>query len=148
MLKQLGRLERTRNILILGFAILMAVSLIVFYAPSRSAGSIDPSRNTETVAKVGSNSISVADISRERQRYAQFGAQMMAQFGNRAVLEGLISSYVMLEEAERLGLAASDAEVAEKIREDYKDSTGTFELEKYKQSVMERYGESEKIENE
>src|SRR5687768_1965664 len=148
MLKQLGRLERTRNILILGFAILMAVSLIVFYAPSRSAGSIDPSRNTETVAKVGSNSISVADISRERQRYAQFGAQMMAQFGNRAVLEGLISRYVMLEEAERLGLAASDAEVAEKIREDYKDSTGTFDLEKYKQSVMERYGDIEKFENE
>ena len=79
MLKALGRLERTRNIVILGFAILMAVSLIVFYAPSRSASSIDPSRNTETVAKVGSNSISVADLSRARQRYAQFGAQIMAQ---------------------------------------------------------------------
>ena len=42
MLKQLGRLERTRNIVILGFAILMAVSLIVFYAPGRSASNMDP----------------------------------------------------------------------------------------------------------
>ena len=35
MLKQLRRFERTRNIVILLFAILMAVSLIVFYAPGR-----------------------------------------------------------------------------------------------------------------
>src|SRR5687767_10564977 len=147
MLKQLGRLERTRNVVILGFAILMAVSLIVFYAPGRSASSIDPSRNTETVAKVGSNSISVADIARVRQSYAQYGAQMMAQFGNRAVLDSLINKYVMLAEAERLGLSASDAEVAEKIREEYKDSTGKFDLEKYKQTIMDRFGDIEKFEN-
>jgi peptidyl-prolyl cis-trans isomerase D len=148
MLKALGRLERTRNIVILGFAILMAVSLIVFYAPSRSASSIDPSRNTETVAKVGSNAISVADLARERQRYAQYGAQIMAQFGNRAVLEDLIGRYVMLEEAERLGLAASDGEIADKIREQYKDASGKFDLEKYKQQIMEGYGDIEKFENE
>ena len=148
MLKQLGRLKRTRNILILGFAILLAVSLIVFYAPGRSAGSVDPSRNTETVAKVGSNSISVADLSRERQKFAQYGPQMMAQFGNRAVLEGLISRYVMLEEAERLGLSASDAEVADRIREQYRDATGKLDLEKYKQQIMETYGDVEKFENE
>lgn len=148
MLKQLGRLERTRNIVILGFAILMAVSLVFFYAPGRSASSIDPSRNTETVAKVGSNSISVADLSRERQRYAQFGAQIMAQFGNRAVLEDLIGRYVMLEEAERLGLAASNAEIADKIREQFRDATGKVDLEKYKQQIMDRYGDIETFENE
>jgi peptidyl-prolyl cis-trans isomerase D len=148
MLKQLGRLERTRNIVILGFAILMAVSLIVFYAPGRSAGSVDPSRNTETVAKVGSISISVADLARERQRYAQFGPQMLAQFGNRAVLEGIISKYVMLEEAERLGLSASDAEVADKIRADYKDASGKIDMEQFNKQIMERYGDHQKFENE
>ena len=148
MLKQLGRLERTRNIVILGFAILMAVSLVFFYAPGRSSGSVDPSRNTETVAKVGSNSISVADLARERQKYAQFGAQVMARFSNRAILEGLISRYVMLEEAERLGLSASDAEVAEKIRAQFKDSSGNFDLEKYKKQMTESYGDVEKFENE
>ena len=147
MLKLLGRLERTRNIIILGFAILMAVSLIVFYAPGRSAVSMDPSRNTETVAKVGSNSISVADVARVRQSYAQFGPQMMAQFGNRAILDSLISKFVILEEAERLGLSASDAELAERIREEYKDSSGKFDLEKYKEIIQERYGDVEKFEN-
>jgi peptidyl-prolyl cis-trans isomerase D len=148
MLKQLGRLERTRNIVILGFAILMAVSLIVFYAPGRSAGSIDPSRNTEEVAKVGSNSITVADLARERQKFAQYGPQMLAQFGNRAMLEGIINKYVILAEAERLGLSASDAEVAEKIRADYKDSSGNLDIEKYKKAVTERYGDVKKYEDE
>lgn len=148
MLKQLGRLKRTRNIVIFGFAILLAVSLIFFYAPSRSASSIDPSRDTETVAKVGSNSISVADLARGRQRYAQFGAQIMAQFGNRAILEDLISRYVMLEEAERLGLSASDAEVADKIRAGYKDSSGKVDMEKFNEEIMQRYGDHQKFETE
>lgn len=146
MLKQLGRLERTRNILILGFAILMAVSLIVFYAPGRSASSIDPSRNTEVVAKVGSNSITVADLARVKESYMQFGGQMMG-FGNRTFLAGLINKYVILQEAERLGLAASNAEVADRIRADYKDSNGQFDLEKYKQAITARYGDIEKFEN-
>jgi peptidyl-prolyl cis-trans isomerase D len=148
MLKQLGRLERTRNIVILGFAVLMAVSLIFFYAPGRSAGSIDPSRNTETIAKVGSNTISVADLTRERQKFAQYGPQLMAQFGNRAVLDRLISQYVLLAEADRLGLSASNAEVSDKIRADYKDATGKFDIEKYKKSVSERYGDVETFEKE
>ena len=147
MLKQLGRLERTRNIVILGFAILMAVSLIVFYAPGRSATNIDPAKNTEAVAKVGSNSITVADLAREKLKYAQFGPQMLARFGNRMMLEGIINKYVILAEAERLGLSASDAEVADKIREDYKDSSGNFDIEKYKTAVTEQYGDVEKFEN-
>jgi len=97
MLKQLGRLKRTHSIIVFGFAIVMAVSLIVFYAPGRSAGNIDPTRNTETVAKVGSNAISVADIARVRQNYARFG--QAAMFGTRMVLDGLISKFVMLAEA-------------------------------------------------
>src|SRR5690349_1585263 len=120
MLKQLGRLERTRNIVILGFAILMAVSLIFFYAPGRTASNIDPARNTEVVANVGSNSITVADLARVRENYMQFtGGRMMGGFGNRLFLDNLINKYVILAEAERLGLAASDAEVAEKLREEY-----------------------------
>lgn len=147
MLKQLGRLERTRNIIILGFAFLLAVSLIVFYAPGRSAGSIDPSRNTEVVAKVGSDSITVADVARQRQSFAQYPG-LMQQFGNRALLERLIKQYVILQEAERLGLAASNAEVADSIRSGYKDASGNFDIEKYKQSVIASYGDVETFENE
>jgi peptidyl-prolyl cis-trans isomerase D len=72
---------------------------------------------------------------------------MMAQFGNRAVLDGLISKFVILAEAERLGLAASDAEVAEKLREQYKDAEGKLDVEKYKKAIKESYGDIEKYEN-
>src|SRR5215212_5278741 len=118
MLKQLGRLERTRNIVILLFAILMAVSLIVFYAPGRTASNLDPSRNTEAVAKVGSHTITVADVARIRENYAQlFGGRInLAQLGgNKRLLDGLVTKQVITQEAERLGLGASDAELRDKI---------------------------------
>src|SRR5262245_5973267 len=117
MLKALGRLERTRNIVILGFAILMAVSLVIFYAPGRSSSGLDPSKNTEVVAKVGSRTVTVADIARVRERYAgMFRNQVnLAQLGgNKRFLDDLIGRHVIAQEAERLGLGASDAELADK----------------------------------
>src|SRR5215213_705766 len=151
MLKQLARLERTRNIIIVLFAILMAVSLVMFYAPGRSASNIDPTRNTEVVAKVGSANITIADVARIRENYAQmFGGRVnLAQLGgNKRFLEGLISKQVIAQEAARLGLSASDAELAEKIRKQFTDASGTFVgFERYKESVTARYGDIEKFEN-
>src|SRR5215213_7409720 len=151
MLKQLGRLERTRNIVILLFAILMAVSLVIFYAPGRSASSIDPTRNTEVVAKVGSANITIADVARIRENYAQmFGNRInLAQLGgNKRFLDGLISKQVISQEATRLGLGASDAELAERIRKQFSDASGNFVgFERYKESVTGRYGDIEKFEN-
>jgi peptidyl-prolyl cis-trans isomerase D len=152
MLKQLSRLERTRNIVILFFAILLAGSLIVFYAPQRSAGNIDPIKNTEVVAKVGSDRITVADLARIRENYAQmFGGRVnLAQLGgNKRFLEGLISKHVISQEAERLGFAASDAELAEKIRKQFSDASGKFVgFDRYKESVTARFGDIEKFEEE
>jgi peptidyl-prolyl cis-trans isomerase D len=150
MLKQLGRLERTRNIIILGFAVLMAISLIVFYAPGRSGGNVDPLRNQEVVAKVGSAQITVADVAQVRENYKQmFGGRIsLAQLGgNKRFLEGLIGKQVIAQEAERLGLGASDAELAEKIRKDFSDASGQFiGLDRYKESVSSRYGDVQKFE--
>ena len=152
MLKRLARLERTRNIVILGFAILMAVSLIVFYAPGRTANNLDPSRNTEAVAKVGSQTITIADLAREREKYAQmFGGRVnLAQLGgNKRFLEGMIYRLVMAQEAARLGLGASDVEVAERIRKQYVDASGKFVgFDRYKETVSARYGDIEKFEDE
>src|SRR5215203_3940057 len=147
MLKQLGRLERTRNVVILGFAILMAVSLVMFYAPGRSASKI-----TEVVAKVGSARVTVADLARIRENYTQMlgGRMSLAQLGgNKRFLEGLISKHVISQEAARLGLGASDAEVAEKIRKQFSDASGQFVgIDRYKESVTARYGDIEKFEDE
>lgn len=152
MLKQLGRLERTRNIVIVGFAILMAVSLIVFFAPGRSANSIDPARNPDVIAKVGSDSITVADLARVRENYMQmFGGRInLAQLGgNRRFLDGLISKLVINQEAERLGLGASDQELADRLKKQFTDASGNFiGVDKYKEAVANRYGNVEKFENE
>ena len=151
MLKQLGRLERTRNIVILGFAVLVAVSLIVFYAPGRSASNLDPTRNTEVVAKVGSDQITVADLARSRENFMQrFGGRIsVAQLGgNKRFLDGLIGKLVMNQEAERLGLGASDEEVKDRIKKQFTDASGAFMgYEKYKDAVTSAYGNTEKFEN-
>src|SRR6266403_3122972 len=150
MLKQLGRLERTRNIIILGFAVLMAVSLIVFYAPGRTARNIEPSKNTEVIAKVGSDQITVADLAQVRESYQQmFGGRISLEQlgGNKRFLEGLINKHVIAQEATRLGLGASDAEVADKIRKQFADASGQFVgLERYKESITARHGDVERFE--
>src|SRR6185503_13348392 len=150
MLKQLGRLERTRNIVIVLFAILMAVSLVIFFAPGRTANLLDPTKNTEVVAKVGSANITVADVARIRENYAQmFGGRVnLAQLGgNKRFLEGLISKQVIAQEAARLGLSASNAELAARIRKQYSDASGNFiGIDRYQEIVKERYGATEKFE--
>jgi len=152
MLKQLGRLERTRNIVILGFAILMAVSLIFFYAPGRTASNLDPTKNTAVVAKVGSDTITVAELARMRDNIMQrYGGQinLAALGGSRRFLDGLINQRVIVQEAERLGLGASDAELKEKLLRQFSDASGQFVgYDRYKESITARYGDTETYENE
>src|SRR5215510_13057588 len=139
MLKQLSRLERTSKYVILGFIVLMAVSLVIFYAPGRSARNIEPARSTEVVAKVGSDSITVADLAQVKENYLQMvgGRFSLEQLGGyRRFLDGLIRDRVVAQEAQRLGMAASDAEVADRIRKQFTDASGQFVgIERYRQSI-------------
>ncbi len=150
MLKQFGRLRRTRNLVIIGFAVILAVSLIVFYAPGRSSPYLDPTRNTKVLARVGSDEITVADLARLRENYSQMlgGTASLAQLGgNKQFLNGLIRDRVIAQEAKRLELAASDGEVADKIRKQFTDGSGQFVgLEKYKDTVTSRFGDVETYE--
>jgi peptidyl-prolyl cis-trans isomerase D len=149
MLKQLGRMERTRSIIIIGFAVLMAVSLIVFYAPGRNSN-VEPSKNNAVIAKVGSDEVTVAALARLKDNYMQmFGGRIsLAQLGgNKRFLDGLIRDRVIAQEAARLGLSASDAEVADKIRKQFSDASGQFVgLDRYKESVTARFGDLETFE--
>lgn len=150
MLKLLSRLEHTRRIIIFGFVILMAVSLIVFFGPGRNSSNVEPSKNTTLVAKVNGEEITVAEVSRLKENYLQmFGGRVsMAQLGGyKRFVDGLIRDRVVAQEAARLGLSASDTEVSEKIRKQFSDASGQFVgLERYKQSVTARYGGIEAFE--
>lgn len=150
MLKRLARLERTRNIVILGFAVLMAVSLIFFYAPNRSASGLDPSKNTEPVAKVGSDRITVAELAARRNSLMQqYGPQIAQLGGSRLFLDGLIKGRVIVQEADRLGLGVGDAELREKLYKQFTDASGNFVgFERYKESIVARYGDIETYEKE
>lgn len=133
MLKALSRLERTRNIVILGFIGLMAVSLVFFFTPNRGANTIEPAKSAEVLAKVSGDEITVGEFATQKQRmqmqYSQFGMNL-AQIGftDQRLLDGLINRKVIAQEAERLGLAASDGEVKEKIAKMFSDPSGKFLL--------------------
>ncbi|HYG79642.1 MAG TPA: peptidyl-prolyl cis-trans isomerase [Pyrinomonadaceae bacterium] len=129
MLKFLSRMERTRSLIIVGFAILMAVSLVVFYAPTRNAAT-PSANNTEVLATVGSDEITVGDL------VQQVGdPEVLNRSISEMLLNQLIRQRVMVQEAKRLGLTASDEELAARIREDNKDASGKVDVEKYKQRV-------------
>jgi peptidyl-prolyl cis-trans isomerase D len=150
MLKQLSRLERTRSVIIIGFAVLMAVSLIVFYAPGRNSNTVAPTNDTAVVAKVGKEEITVAEVARLKENYMQmFGGRIsMAQLGGyKRFVDGLVRDRVVAQEAARLGLSASDSEVADKVRKQFTDASGQFVgMERYKESVTARYGSMEEFE--
>ena len=135
MLKQLSRLERTRNILILAFVALMAVSLVLFFRPGGGAARVDPTKSTEVLAVVGGEQITVGDFTLQKQnlqqQFARFGSQIsLARMGysDEKILDGLIASRVTSQEAERLGLGASQSEVKERIANLFRDPSGKFLL--------------------
>ena len=150
MLKQLSRMKHTSRIIIFGFVLLMAVSLIVFYGPGRSSNTLEPSKNTEVVAKVGRDEITIAEVARLKENYLQmFGGRVsMAQLGGyKRFVDGLIRDRVVAQEAARLGLSASDAEVREKLFKQFSDASGQFVgMQRYKESVTARYGDVESFE--
>jgi peptidyl-prolyl cis-trans isomerase D len=130
----------------------MAVSLIFFYAPGRTVSSIDPSKSTEVVAKVGSHNITVAELARMRDNMMQmYGGRMnlAALGGSRRFLDILINKEVLVQEAERLGFGASDAELREKLMKQFSDASGQFVgFDRYKESIVARYGDIETFEAE
>src|SRR6185369_11374158 len=55
----------------------------------------------------------------------------------------------IVQEAERLGLGASDAELKEKLLKQFSDASGQFVgYDRYKESITARYGDIETYENE
>ena len=150
MLKQFSRLEKTRSAVIIVFALLMGISLVIFYAPTRNSATASPATSTEVLAEVNGDNVTVADLTLLKESYKQrFGGQIsLAQLGgDKRFLDGLIRNRIVLQEANRLGVAPSDAEVAEAIRKNFTDASGTFiGFDKYKAAVVANYGSIERYE--
>ncbi|CAN5626800.1 hypothetical protein BH10ACI3_BH10ACI3_01810 [soil metagenome] len=139
MLKFFNRLEKTRNFVLLVFAILMVGSLVFFYTPARNTYTTNLSQSDEAVASVAGQKITVGELVRQKENYSRFSRGQA--FPTKMVLDGLIGSRISRVEAERLGLTASDAEVAAEIRKQFKTDDGTpFDQAKYEQNVTEQFG--------
>ena len=113
MLKFFKRMERTRNFVLLLFALLMVASLILFYAPTRGGRDSNLATNEETVAQVGSEKVTVAELAIQKENMSRMGRPLPAKF----FLDGVIRERIVRGEAERLGLTATDAELASYIRQ-------------------------------
>jgi peptidyl-prolyl cis-trans isomerase D len=141
MLKYLSKMERTRSLIIVGFAVLMAVSLVVFYAPGRNSASV-LSAGTEVLATVGSDDITVGDVSNSLTSQGGDPSMLNRQIAE-MLLKQLIQRRVMVQEAKRLGLTASDAEVAARVREANKDASGKVDVQRY----LDRVGDVARFED-
>ena len=151
MLKQLSKLERTRNVLILGFVGLMAISLVLFFRPNGSSSRVEPTKSTQVLAVVGGEEITVSEFATHKlnlqARYSQFGAQFsLARMGytDSRILDELIMSRVIDQEANRLGLGASESEIKDRIANMFRDpagkfllvdASGKFDMSKYQERV-------------
>ncbi|CAA9409091.1 MAG: hypothetical protein AVDCRST_MAG74-2159 [uncultured Pyrinomonadaceae bacterium] len=137
MLKFFSRMERTRNVVLILFAVLMVVSLIVFYAPSNTDVTGNLTRSEETVAQVGNESVSVGDVALQKESMSQMGRPMPGKF----LLDRLIGQRLVRLEADRLGLKTADAEVANYIRQQFKSMDGVpFDQKRYEQNVTDQFG--------
>ncbi|HBR58178.1 MAG TPA: hypothetical protein DEA22_12045, partial [Blastocatellia bacterium] len=139
MLKFISRLEKTRNFILLVFAVLMVASLVFFYAPTGSDLGTDLTRSGETAASVAGERITVGELARQKETYSRFSQGR--PYPARLVLNALIGSRILRIEAARMGLTASDAEVAAAIREQFTPTDGTpLDPELYKQNITAQYG--------
>ena len=135
MLKQLSKFERTSKVLILGFVALMAVSLVLFFRPNSGSTRVEPTKSSEVLAVVGGEEITVGEFATQKQniqaQFSRFGGQIsLARMGytDEKILQGLISKKVITQEAERLGLGASETEIKERIANLFRDPSGKFLL--------------------
>lgn len=139
MLKFFTRLEKTRNFVLLIFAILMVGSLVFFYTPASNTVSANLAQSEETAAVVGGHKITVGELVRQKENFSQFSRGQ--SFPAKMMLNSLIGSRIGRIEAERFGLTASDAEVAARIRSQNKTDDGTpFDQAVYEQNITEQFG--------
>jgi len=137
MLKFFSRLEKTRNAVLLVFGILMVVSLVgwgITSVVSNDSRVNNVAGGGETIAKVSGEKVTVGDVNSVRQG-------QMSRLPVKYMLNSLIGQRIIRVEANRLGLRASDAEVAGEIRKQLKQEDGTvIDQKRYEENVAAQYG--------
>jgi peptidyl-prolyl cis-trans isomerase D len=131
MLKFLGGRKRSRNAVLLVFVGLMALSLVGFFSigSGGAAGILRGTGGSDTaIAKVGGYEVTTKELKNALQQFGQQVAQGQGQtrqddlrtlyelYGQQ-VLDSLIRQKLILYEADRLNLGASDTEVQSRLKQ-------------------------------
>jgi len=148
MLKLFSRLERGRSVIILFFAALLVIGLVVAGVYNRSSvATANPFKSREVLATVRGDDVTVADFSvRKKAReaeFSRFGGQIsLATLGitGERLLDELVNSRIVVQEAERLNLKPSEEEVREEIKRQSGAATSGFDFNVYKDNVTRNYG--------
>ncbi|HMV51096.1 MAG TPA: peptidyl-prolyl cis-trans isomerase [Blastocatellia bacterium] len=136
MLRFFTKLERSRNLVLLAFCAILLIGLIAFYIPTSRSGAGRPVNDDDqiVIAKVGSQEIKLGQY---RAQIAQIGSmigrgntlpmQTLKAFGaDKQALEQLITTFLTLDQADRLGLVGSNGEIGDIIRRQFTDANGAF----------------------
>jgi peptidyl-prolyl cis-trans isomerase D len=121
---------------------IFSVTLVTLYIPIGDVGSVSL---TNEVAAVGGETVSTKEFQTAYRRYidqmrTQLSPEMLKAFRfDRQILEALISHHVMLEEARRLGLSVSPAEVEQKVLENpvFRENGNFIGLTRY-QAILQQ----------
>lgn len=164
MLRFFSKFQRSRNIVLLAFSILLLVGLVVFYIPNTQ---LNPGGTTggaasdddEVVAEVGSREIKMREYRiKIRELALQYGRgnslplSVLKSLGlDKQAIDNLINNRLLLEHAEMLNLTGTDRELSEVIRAGFVDNDGKFiGVDEYKRrlrlqgSTVERFEEEER----
>jgi len=138
MLTFFKRLERTRNFVLLAFAIVMVASLVLL-VPRQGSQVENLSLSQEAVASVKGETITVGEVYRQKQAFQQM--MQGRPYPAKAIVGSIIGSRIIRIEAARLGLTASDSEIANAIREQFKPQDGKpFDQKLYEQNAVQQAG--------
>jgi len=143
MLKFLNRMERTRNFVLILFALVMVLSLVLFYAPTQNNVQNNLSLDETTVAKVGNEQVTIADLAMQKENMDRMGRPLPTKF----LLDNLVRERLIRGEAKTLGLTATDAELAAYIRRQNKTDGQPFDQKRYEENVTEQFGSIQSFEN-
>ncbi len=128
MLRFFAKFQRSRNIILFLFSMLLLVGLVIFYIPNtdltggRNLGATSETDN-QVIAKVGSQEILLKEFRNAMTAYgAQYGRgnqlplpTLKALGVDKQALDSLIASRLSLDIADTLKLAGTDREVSDQV---------------------------------
>ncbi len=140
MLRFFSKFQRSRNLFLGAFCLLLLIGLVMFYLPSTN---LMPGTNTAAtsaddkivVATVGSEEITLREFRNALrsygQRYTRQGelpyATLKALGADKEALDGLVANRLALDVARDLGLSGTDREISEQVVRSFTNQqTGQF----------------------